>query len=68
MDTKGRQRPFPILDDHVEPVEGVGEGSIRGESVQVGSPDNADILLVLGDPLDGVFGRIMVSGFALATE
>ena len=69
LDMKGRQRPFPILDalvEPVEPVEGIGDGSIRGESGQFESPDNADALCVLGDPLDGVFGSIMVllSGFA----
>ena len=54
---KGRQRPCPILGDHVESLRG---GSIRGESGQLGSSDNADTLCVLGDPLDGASGRIMV--------
>ena len=58
-------RPFPILDDHVEPVEGIGDGSTRTESGQLESPDNADILWVSSDPLDGVFGRIMVSSLVV---
>ena len=60
LDMKGRQRPFPILGDHIEPVEEIGDGSIRGESGQLGSPDNADTHCVSGDPLDGVSGRDMV--------
>ena len=28
LDVKGRQRPFSILDDHVGPVKGIGDGSI----------------------------------------
>ena len=33
LDAKGRQRPFPILDDDAQPVEGIGDGSTRNESV-----------------------------------
>ena len=29
VEMKGRQRPFPILDDHIEPVEDIVDGSIR---------------------------------------
>ena len=46
---KKRQRPFPILDDHVEPVEGIVDGSIRSESGQSESPGNADTPCVLVD-------------------
>ena len=46
QDAKGRQRPFPILDDHVEPVEGVGVGLMRSESGQLESPANADTVSV----------------------
>ena len=28
-------RPFPILDDHGEPVEGIGDGSTRSEPGQL---------------------------------
>ena len=45
---KGRQGPFPILGDHVEPVEGIGDGAIRGESGQLESPDNADTHCCVG--------------------
>ena len=54
---KGRQRTCPILGDHVESSRG---GSIRGESDQLESQDDADTHCVLGDLLDGVSGRIMV--------
>ena len=68
MDAKGRQRPLTILDDHVEPVEGIGDGSIRGESGQVESPDKAGILCVVSDPLDGVFRtyHAVLSGFCMS--
>ena len=56
----GRQRPFPILDDHVEHVEETLDMAIRGESGHLEYPDNADALCVLSDPLDGVFGRVTV--------
>ena len=62
LDAKGRQRPFPILDDHVEPVEGIG-GSIRGVSGQVESPDNflgVGVTLSMASP-----GRLMVSSLVL---
>ena len=57
---KGRQIPFPILDDHVERVEETGDGQIRGESGHLEYPDNAGILWVLSGPLGGVFGRVTV--------
>ena len=40
-------------------------GRYRGESGQVESPDNADILWVLGDFIDGVYGSIMLSFLVL---
>ena len=61
LDAKGRQRPVPNLNDHVEPVEGIGDA----ESGQVESPDSAHTLWGPGDPLDGVFGRVMVWSLVL---
>ena len=60
LDMTGRKRPLPILDDHFERVEETGDGAIRGESGHLEYPENAGILCVLRDPLDGVFGRVTV--------
>ena len=49
LDMNGRQRPFPTLDDHVEPVGWIGDGSIRGDSGQVAPPDNAGALCVVDE-------------------
>ena len=43
LDMTGRQRPFSILDDHVEHVEETGDGPIRGESFHLEHPDIAGI-------------------------
>ena len=56
LDAKGRQRPFPILDDHVEAVEDIEDGSTRSESGQLESLANADALRVLVDRLDDAVG------------
>ena len=61
LDAKGHQRPFPILDDPVEPVEDIVDGSIRSESGQLESPANADAPCVLVDRVDDGFERIMLS-------
>ena len=45
LDAKGHQRPFTILDDHVEPVEDIADVSIRSESRQLESLANASCLL-----------------------
>ena len=60
LGAKGHQRPFPILDDHVELLEDIVDGSMRSESGQLGSPASADAPCVLVDRLNDVFGRIMV--------
>ena len=61
LDAKGHQRPFPILDGHVDPVEDIVDGSMRSESGQLRSLASADAPCVLVDRLTDVFGRIMVS-------
>ena len=58
---KGRQRPFPIMKDHFEPVKDVVDESTRSDSGQLEPPADVDTPCVLVD-LSMTFSRgIMVS-------
>ena len=66
LDAKGRQRPFPILDAHVEPAEGIEDGSIRDESGQVeGSKYCKDLFGCQVTFSMAFFGRIMEASSVL---
>ena len=62
-----RERSLPGCEETPKTLPNLGRSrwAHRGESGQVESPDNADILWVSRDFLDGVFGRIMLSSMVL---